>query len=226
MDGRRFLEDAIADKIDQATDRPAALQGVDRSEIRGIALGLVAAGVLRQADMDEVLATLDTRLADAGLLDVRRFALASPPDEAQRLQMVRSMARTGGPAVEPSVEIGRDVESPRLVRVVPLHDRDIATSAGHIVLVSLEVWSSFMAVRIGYLDSSASARDRMLGHQRWHGHDDGGTKYTESHSYLSDAYGCALETRVFTPAPSSDATVLTLWADALAGIDRLDVPLA
>jgi hypothetical protein len=93
------------------------------------------------------------------------------------------------------------------------------------VLVSLEIWSQYVTLRIGYLDSHVSGADRMINHRKWHGEDDAHTRYTESHSYWSDSHGCVLETRVFTPGAPAGAAILVLQSETSEGISSLSVPL-
>ena len=184
------------------------------------------AGVLTPADKDDLLARLDTTLIETGLMQVRHIEMKAAPSSDDRLQMALAASRfnrgNDGPRRDPQGE----ADAPQLLRVVPLHGRRIDTPGGRVVLVSLEVWTQFVTLRIGYLNSLASAADRMINHKKWHGRDDTLTTYAESHSYWSDSHGCILETRVFTPSPPPAATTLTLQADTLDGVDRLDVPLA
>lgn len=226
MDGRTYLENVIADRISQATAKSGPPQAIDRNEVRGIAMGLAAAGVLSEKDKDDLLATFDEALTDAGLIQVRRFEMAAvPPSRDERVQMALATSSVRRGVDSPRREGDGGTDTPQLLRVVPLHGRDFDTPEGRVILVSLEAWSQYVTLRIGYLNSRVSAADRMIGHRKWHGVDDMLTKYAESHSYWSDSHGCVLETRVFTPGPRSGATTLTLHADTLKGVSSLDIPL-
>lgn len=225
MDGRGYLENLIAKRISQATRNPESSPAIDRSEIRGIAMGLAVAGVLSPTDKDQLLALLDVALTDAGLMQTRHFDMTSVPSDDERLRMALAASRASQGGNTHRRGAGPEPSMPRLLRVVSLHHRDINAGAGRIVPVSLEVWSHFLTLRIGYLSTQTSAADRMMNHRKWYGQDDTLTTYDESHSYWSDAHGCIVETRVFTPAPPPAATTLTLQTGTPGEIERLELPL-
>lgn len=60
MDGRGYLEKLIADSLGAGKGQPAfaGQSGINRFEIRGVAIGLVAAGALPQEEAEQILADL------------------------------------------------------------------------------------------------------------------------------------------------------------------------
>src|SRR3712207_6196566 len=84
MDGKAYLEKLIADRLGAGRGQPVAGRrlGFDRTEVRGIAQGLVAAGALRAEEMDRMLADLDATLIDAGWLTVVEHTVSADPATA------------------------------------------------------------------------------------------------------------------------------------------------
>ena len=208
MDGRRYLEKLIADRLDRARRDPHA--PIDRSEIRGVALGLVAASALGQKEMEEILAELDRSLEALGRFRTVPARLAG-----------RDPLDAGAPA-EPG-EAGH--LAPRLLRVVPLV-RDLTVCGTPATLVSLEVWSTSTRLHLAYPSPGLPAHELLLRWRPWHAHDDAGVRYRGSGGGSHDSGGFLVETRIFEPGPAEWARTFTVCASDTEGREEeFSVPL-
>jgi hypothetical protein len=208
MDGRAYLEKFIADRLRQ--DR------VDRSEIRGVAIGLVAAGALPQQELEQVLADLDETLQI-----VRRHGSASieigPMAVARRVGVERPEWRQ---AIE-------DPPTPVLRDVVPLVDRTVVVGDVTADLISLEVWSTFVGLNLAIIGLEPhQMRHRFGPYVRWRGWDDVGTQYQGTGGGASGLQGLFVARYVLTPGPPQEARALTIVIEHPGGQSEFSVPLA
>lgn len=197
MDGRAYLEKLIADRLGAGRRT-----GFDRTEVRGIAQGLVAAGALRAEEMDRLLADLDATLIAAGWLEVVEHR-AGPVGSVS----AEWTGRILGPPV------------PQLLRVVPLAGR-----ADPFTLLSLEVWSTILVLRTVRVLSVAEHRQELLarsGGRTVDAWDDAGTRYRPRGMTGSGTHGLHFEQWTFEPGPAGHATEVTF----AAGDVRFTVPL-
>lgn len=216
MDGRAYLEKLIGDRLEPAL---GGQSGVNRSEIRGVAIGLVAAGALAQEEAEQILAGLDASLQRAGRLKVVRQEMSTT---------------TGGEAV--AVRAGAERPEPRravdappapvLRHVVPLVGRTLTVGEVTASLVSLEVWSTFVVLSLAHIDVEVRRlRERFGPDVRWRGWDDVGTQYQGGGGSGSGSDALFVERRVFQPGPPERARVLTLVVDHAGGQITVSIPL-
>ncbi|MFE9749370.1 hypothetical protein ACFYOT_31040 [Saccharothrix saharensis] len=209
MDGRAYLEKLISDRLATGLGRSAEgrLDAFDRSEVRGVAIGLVAAGALAQQDAEQVLADLDATLSGLGRLGVARHE-ASGTAGAVRPQWRR--------AVE-------DPPAPVLLDVVGLAGRTLTVGDVDGVLVSLELWSPYFVVNLVHFGVDLrQAHDPFV---PWRGWDDVGTQYRSAGSSASGSHAMIVARHVFEPGPPADARVLTLVVDHPDGQVTVPMPL-
>jgi len=235
MDGRRYLEKLINDRLDLARRDPRA--PFDRSEIRGIALGLVAASALSQKEMEAILAKLDRSLEALGrfttVSQTLRVADRQPPNAgATALFAAESGPESAGDAVESlggtaaPADPGEPKEpAPRLIRVVPLA-RDMVLWDAPATLVSVEVWTTVTRLHLAYPGSGPRHREILRRWRPWRAYDDTGGQYRGGGGGAYDSDGLLLETRIFEPGPAEWAQTLTVRAyDARGRKDEFSVPL-
>ncbi|MEU7754970.1 hypothetical protein [Micromonospora sp. NPDC049171] len=239
MEGRAYLEKYIVDRLPAGAGQPPHGRTVDRSEIRGVAVGLVAAGALAQEEMERILADLDRELERRGRFTrvVRHMATEKrmstegrlTPDhwaplsvEARQqlvLQHGRDRARWQQPVVEPA----------RLREVISLAGRTLTLDAVPATLISLERWSTMVVVRLAYAGTDARDPGSLDGMHarlgRWRGWDDAGTQYRAGGGSGEGRGGLFVETVVFEPGPPDEARTLTLAYDRDGGSERCTVAL-
>ncbi|MFG1914546.1 hypothetical protein [Micromonospora sp. NPDC048898] len=239
MEGRAYLEKYIVDRLPAGAGQPPHGLTVDRSEIRGVAVGLVAAGALAQEDMERVLADLDRELERRGRLTRVEMRVSTekrtstegrvssdqwaPLSVEARQQLVlqhgRDRARWQQPVVDPA----------RLREVISLAGRTLTLDAVPATLISLERWSTMVVVRLAYAGtdargpgSPASMHGRL---RQWRGWDDAGTQYRAGGGSGEGRGGLFVETVVFEPGPPDEARTLTLAYDRDGGSERFAVAL-
>jgi hypothetical protein len=219
MDGQAYLAKFIDDRL--AADRA----GFDLSEIRGVAIGLVAAGALGQEEMDRIIADLELRLGRLGWL-TRVEAHASADGEMplsaearQELALTSALARRNWqePVVDPPV----------LRDVIPLAGRTLNVGGATAILISLEHWSTMFVLRLAWPDlDHRLLLDRLRIEQgRWRGWDDVGTQYRRRGAAGCLTQGLSIEDLVFEPGAPDEARVLTLRVDHDSGTERLTLNL-
>ncbi|MEU4473238.1 hypothetical protein [Micromonospora sp. NPDC023888] len=235
MEGRTYLEKFVADRL--AADHGQPLEGhrlmVDRSEVRGVAMGLVAAGALAQEEMERILAELDQKLERRGRLtrvEMRTSAESGvspqwvPLSAEARQQLVlqhgRERAQWREPVADPA----------QLREVIPLVDRTPMRAGVPATLISLERWSTMFVLRLAYAGMDArdpgSLVDSMqVRLKRWRGWDDAGTQYRSRCGSAERRGGLVVETVVFEPGAPDEARTLTLAFDNDGGAERLTVAL-
>jgi hypothetical protein len=218
VDGRGYLEKLIADSLGAGRGQPAlGRQGsFNQFEIRGVAIGLVAAGALAQEEAEQILADLDVTLRRSGWLKVVRI-------EASATAGFRAVAKPVG-TVRP--EWRQAIEAPPapvLRRVVPLVGRTLEIGEETANLISLEVWSTLVLLNLAYVD--APPRRRFNPDVRWHGWDDGGTQYRGGAGGGSGLHALFIERRVFEPGPAEGARVFTLVIESPGGRVTVPIPL-
>ena len=217
MDGKAYLEKLIADRLGAGRNQPAAGRrlGFDRTEVRGIAQGLVAAGTLRAEEMDRMLADLDATLIAAGWLTV----VEHRAEGAASSDPVAGMMRVAGAQRPEWVERIEEPPVPELRRVVALTGR-----AGPFTLVSLEVWSTIVVLRTARELSAVEHRQELLtrsGVRTVDAWDDAGTRYRHRGMSGSGMHGLHFEQWTFEPGPADHATEVTF----AAGDVRFTAPL-
>ncbi|GIJ66896.1 hypothetical protein [Virgisporangium ochraceum] len=204
MDGRAYLEKLIADRLGAGRGQPAAGRRLsfDRTEVRGVAQGLVAAGALRAEEMDRMLADLDATLTAAGWLTV-----------------VEHRVGTAGSARPEWTERIGEPPVPLLRRVVPLTGR-----ADPFTLLSLEVWSTILVLRTARVLSASEHRRELLagsGGRTVDAWDDAGTRYRPRGLTGSGTHGLHFEQWTFEPGPADHAAEVTF----ATGGTRFTAPL-
>ena len=143
MNGRECLKKLIADVLG-ASSRVSP----NRPEICGVAIGLVAAGALPQEGAEQILADLDESLKRTGLHLVTRVEKLNGGSGSGVTHV-----RIESPAWTQTIG---EPPSPVLRHVVPLGDRSVAIGDMVGNLVSLEVWSSFLVLRLACACSDPS----------------------------------------------------------------------
>jgi hypothetical protein len=202
MDGASHLRRRIAE-LTNGQPATATVQ----AHIRGLAEGLIVAGDLTEQESAAILGAV-ADVAQPGNLHRLDLTTGADISADRRVDMVRA-AQSRHPAYTNGHKADLGGEVATLLRVVPLHD--VATSnLGQLMLVSLEVWSTSIAIRATYPGNAHSPLDRLNKHVRWEGSDDASTQYREVGSYSSNAHGQLVETRVLQPAPNDTATTLTV----------------
>jgi len=210
MDGRAYLEKLIADGL-AVPDRIA----LDRSEVRGVALGLLAAGAIGRADMERILADLDETLKQAGFLRVMR---ANKPlgGSAGGVGVAR-------PAWTRAIE---EPPAPVLRHVFSLAGRTFELGGVVESLISLEVWSTFLRLNLAHGGEDNHRMTECFERGvKWRGWDDAGTQYRDAGGSGSSVQSLHARNRVFTPAPADHARLLTLVVDHADGPVTLQIPL-
>jgi hypothetical protein len=211
MDGRAYLEKLIADGLSV----PNRIT-LDRSEVRGVALGLLAAGAIARSDMERILADLDETLKQAGLLRVMR---------AEKLLTGSGggLAGVARPEWRRAIE---DPPAPVLRHVFSLAGRTF--ELGDVVenLISLEVWSTFLRLNLAHGGEDNHRMTECFERGvKWRGWDDAGTQYRDAGGSGSSVQSLHARNRVFTPGPADHARLLTLVVDHGDGPVTLEIPL-
>ena len=204
-----------AKKVLELSLREALQLGHNYIGTEHILLGLiregdgVAAQVLTKLGADlgrvreQVIQILTTRGAQS---EPRVHSGATPPIGARH-------ARTRSP------------DMPKLVRVVPIA-REVELSEGRrLVLLSLEIWSDWVDLRIS-VASSEGERRAMLGtpgSDAWTLADDLGTEYQCLGTLVSGDGLFQIHETTFAPSPPAEAGTLTLTLPATEGRDELQV---
>ena len=211
MDGRAYLEKLIADGL--GSDGRIRL---DRSEVRGVALGLLAARAIARADMERILADLDETLKEAGLLQV------------MRAEKLLGGGSGGGRAGVARPEWTRAIEAPPapvLHHVISLAGKTFTLGSVVEQLVSLEVWSTFLRLNLAHVEGDHRMTECFERTVKWHGWDDAGAQYRDSGGSGTSVRSLHARNRVFVPGPSDQARELTLVVDHDSGPVTLRLPL-
>jgi hypothetical protein len=198
MDGKAYLEQVIAERL--------AHRRADLAGIRGIAQGLVAAGVLSQEDSARLLAALRDKLVELGLL-VTKQASASASGSVS----ASSWAKRREPAEDPPI--------PELRAVRSLVGHTATIGAKTVTFVSLELWSTQFLVRFAHRPEHPS---RAL---HWSAWDDLANDYHSGNGGSFGISGWLSEHRIFTPALPAEARTLTLTLRSGSGTDETTVAL-
>lgn len=221
MDGRGYLEKLIADNLGAGKGQPALgrQSSINWLEIRGVAIGLVAAGALRQEEAEQILADLDGTLQRSGWLTVvRKEMSATSSGEA-----VATRVGVERPEWRQAIE---DPPTPVLRHVVPLVGRTLTIGEVTANLVSLEVWSTFLTLNLAHIDiDTRRMRERFGPGVRWRGWDDVGTQYRGGVGGGSGSHVLFAERCVFEPGPSVRARVLTLVVEHPGGQTTIPILL-
>ncbi|MFY1670371.1 hypothetical protein ACN27G_10475 [Plantactinospora sp. WMMB334] len=235
MDGRAYLEKYIADRLPDGQGRPpvGGRPGFDVAEIRGVAVGLVAAGALGQEEMDRIVADLEQRLERRGLLTRIQVSASadvstvSPPPVAVRQQMAlrqHMAARSAGerpPGHDPAAG------PPTLRGVIPLAGQVIRVGGAAAMPLSLERWSTMFVLRLAWADPGQGLFRDGPGTERagWRGWDDVGTRYRRCAGTASAGDGLYVEELRFAPGAPDEARLLTLSSGDDRETGRLTIAL-
>jgi Clp amino terminal domain, pathogenicity island component len=198
-----------AKKVLELSLREALALGHNYIGTEHILLGLIREG---EGVAAQVLVKLGAGLDRVRQVVVQLLAGYAGPPEQQPLGQVRisQQAVTAGIAGGPGLY---QAEPAELVRVVPLA-REVYRGFGYrVVLISLEVWSSWLDLRYALLPADAPpgstpteiALDWQVG-------DDAGTTYELCGLASSGARLLRVHQLSFMPAPPADAGKLTLTA--------------
>ncbi len=124
---------------------------------------------------------------------------------------------------------GRRAGTPRLVRVVPI-GREVDAGDGHqLVLLSLEIWSDWLDLRLAVAASRAagaqepSPQDLSAGYQAWTLSDDLGTDYRPLGTSSGGGELFFVCQASFAPSPPKEAGTLTLTLPAAGERDEIQV---
>ncbi|HEV8558195.1 MAG TPA: hypothetical protein VGR06_17620 [Actinophytocola sp.] len=224
MDGRGYLEKLIADRLGAGRGQPSPSRqnSFNLFEIRGVAIGLVAAEALRQEDAEQILADMEATLRDASWPQLVRHQMSA--STTSRTGAVASRAGNVRPGWRQTIE---NPPTPALHDVIPLVGRIITIGEMTADLVSLELWSTFLAVNLAHVDVDSRRRREHFGSSvRWHGWDDVGTRYRGGPAGGSGSHAVFFEKRVFEPGPPADARILTLIIEHPGGQVTVPIPLA
>lgn len=222
MDGRGYLEKLISDGLGRGRGQPPAgrLSGFDRREIRGVAIGLVAAGALSQEEADRILADLDVTMQQSGLLKVVHAEGSASTGFAP---VVARAVGTERPEWRQAIE---EPPTPVLRQVVSLAGRTLEVGELTADLVSLEIWSTFVVLTMAHTDvDPRRMREHWALRTHWRGWDDAGTQYRGGGGGGSGSHGLLVERRTFEPGPPAEVRLLTLAAEFPGGRATVVIPL-
>lgn len=209
MDGRRFLEQVIDDRLasESTGNTTLGITVENLAEIKGMALGLAAAGVLSEQEMRDVLATagIDPR---RGPVAVRTHAApVFRPRDARRSVVLEATKSRVAPSPSGS-----------LLRVVPLTGQEIPLGDTSLILISAEVWSTMLALRLAHAVGRPPGLQAMA-ECSIHVQDSLGTLYRSCGAAASDAGGIVFQERFFHPGPPDgtvDVVLTARYRDAVA----------
>ncbi|MDG4796922.1 hypothetical protein [Micromonospora sp. WMMD1082] len=225
MDRQEILAELLRQHLEAGTGLTddGSLARLGTAGVEGVALGLVAASNLPPGELSRARASLEPVLEDLGLLKRRRAVL-------QRLEAVPTMS-----VIRESENTSADKpvhghptpaqQLPMLLRVQSLAGEEISIGGQPAVLVSLELWSMSMRLRLAYPNLRRPAAEILRRHRPWRAWDDAGTQYRERGSETSDTGGILVESRVFDATAPAEAALLTVTAEHEAGADQFTVPL-
>lgn len=225
MDGRAYLEKLISDHLGAGRGQPVfgRQAGFDRHEIRGVAIGLVAAGTLAQEEADRILADLDVTLHRSGWLRVGHAEASASASFSTGGEAVARAVGTERPEWRRAIE---KPPAPVLRQVVSLAGRTLEAGDLTADLVSLEVWSAFVVLTVAHADVDARRmREHLALRTQWRGWDDAGTQYRGGGGGGSGSHGLLVERRTFEPGPPEAARVLTLAVESAGGGATVVIPL-
>lgn len=221
------MEKLISDRLRGARELPEDLRGafVNLAEIRGVVVGLIAAGAVTQDDAGQLLHDLRATMERAGWLKTVTLHASG----SNQVEIPTAVRRSGEPAAE-RVE-RRPTGSPELLRVVPLVGREIGNGDVVRKFISIEVWNAVLIVRSAFARDSwePGARHRLTDSRwRWRAWDEQGTQYRSTgmsgggSSGTGDLY---FENRAFFPSPPDDAETLTLVVEHPEHQASVELPL-
>jgi hypothetical protein len=234
MDGRGYLEKLISDQLGAGRGQPphGRQLSFDRREIRGVAIGLVAAGTLAQEDADRILADLDETLQRTGWLKVvhveRSASAGFAPVAKPMAEPVSKQVGAERPEWRQAIE---NPPAPVLRHVVSLAGRTLEAGELTADLVSLEVWSTIVVLNLAHGNFAHGdfdprrLRERFGADIRWRGWDDAGTQYRGGRAGGSGSHGMFLERHIFQPGPPAEARVLTVAVETPGGRATVGIPL-
>jgi hypothetical protein len=225
MDGAAYLEKLIADRLGAGRGQPAAgrRSGLDLAGIRGVAVGLVAAGALGQQEMERIIADLEHTLESAGWLTiVRHTVTAGDPDST----IAPSMMARAGVTRRQWQEAIIDPPAPILRKVISLAGRTLTIDDQLVALLSLDVWSTMLMLRLAHHDrDSRTLLNRLDSGHRWRGWDDAGTQFRRAGGSGGGSPQLFIEEVVFEPGPAEQARTLTIRVEQDHQTQQLTIAL-
>jgi uncharacterized damage-inducible protein DinB len=212
VEGAAYLEKLIADRLGAGRGQPpdGRRSSLDLAGIRGVAVGLVAAGVLGQHEMERIIADLEQTLVSTGWLTVARHEVGAAGNAAR-----------AGTVNEQWQAAIVDPPAPVLRKVFSLAGRTLVFGERSAVLLGLDVWSTMLTLRLAHEDGHAATNRRY----RWRGWDDQGTQYRRAGSSGSGSHRLFQEQVVFEPGPADGARTLTLHVESDGVSQQLTIPL-
>ena len=225
MDGGAYLEKLIADRLGAGRGQPVAgrRSSFNLAEIRGVAVGLVAAGALGQQTMERIIADLEHTLESAGWLTVVRHTMRGVDGWPSVLPGM--MARVGGTRPQWQQAIA-DPPAPVLREVISLAGHTLTLDERPAALISVEIWSTMVTLRLAHHDGDGrTPPNRLNGRHRWRGWDDAGTQFRGVGGSGGGSLSLFLEQVVFEPGPADEARALTLRVEHDGQPQQLTVPL-
>lgn len=219
MDGNDFLSRFIQDRLEnnERTSGLRRLTPFDLLEIKGLSHGLVAASALSQAEAEHAL---EAHLQPSSVAGSRHLRPSH-----QNPGTVRAMPHDPTRTADAATPQEHNVAAIPL-RVMPL--LGVASHlAPHVVFLSLEVWSSMIAVRMAYPAGVIPPVQRLRQQTNWQAIDNTGREYMEAGRVSSDMAGIVFSTRFFTPGPlpPSAALTVTITDLQLSQEEATDLPL-
>jgi hypothetical protein len=222
MDGRSSFQTFLADRMErnQREHHSAGLTAADRQEIQGFAFGLVAASALTSQEATALIADMESIPLVA---DTRTISMTQAiPRKTEQPAVSAPFKKAHDAADEPGV--GEEQHNTPL-RVVPIIGPHVDQTTDPVFL-SIEIWSTMIAVRIAHPTTERSFADILSDDRTWRGIDDAGTKYRQCGSVSSDVKGMIISTRFFEPGPTPEAHELSLTMSSFDRHDRtVQLPL-
>jgi hypothetical protein len=207
VDGRRYLEQLVADQLTRHAPDPRW--------VRGVGAGLVAAGVLEQPDMDRILSGFQTELENSGRL--KRFRAGGSASSG--IATARAVREEPEPATAH--------RSPELRSVISLAGQTLTFGGRTAHLVCLEVWSTVLSLSLAYLDAEHGAfGHRYYADSQWRGWDDVGTQYRGGGGSGAGGGRVHQFRHTFIPGPPEGAREITLAVEHPDGGASVTIPLA
>jgi hypothetical protein len=222
MDGRSSFQTFLTDRLqrNQREHRSAGLTAADRQEIQGFAFGLVAASALTSQEAHALVADMESipLVADTSTISMTQVI----PRKTERPTVTPPFRKAPAAGDEPGLGDDRHNTPLRVVPIIGQHI-DLPTDP---VFLSIEIWSTMVAVRIAHPTTERSFAAILSDDQPWRGIDDVGTNYRQCGSVSSDVKGMIISTRFFEPGPTPEAHVLSLTISSLERHDRtVQLPL-
>ena len=225
VDGAAYLAKLIADRLGAGRGQPAAgrRSSFDVAGIRGVAVGLVAAGALGQQDMERIIADLEHTLVSAGRLTIVRGTVTAADHGSA---VAPAMTAPTGATRSQWQEAIIDPPTPVLRKVISLAGRTLTIDGQPASLISLDGWSTMLTLRLAHSDRDGRTLSNHLdGRHRWRGRDDAGTQFRGVGGSGGGSHRLFIEHVVFEPGPADQARTLTVRVEHDGQTQHLTVAL-